>query len=40
MDNPFGQIILTAMGVAIVMLFGLRIAKVLIAVAAATLATN
>jgi hypothetical protein len=38
--HPFGQFILNAMGVAIVMLFGLRIVKVLIAVAAAALATN
>lgn len=34
------QAILTAMGVAIVMLFGIRIVKVLIAVGAAWLAAN
>ncbi len=38
--HPFGQIVLNAMGVAIVMLFGLRIAKVLIEVAAAALSIN
>ncbi|MEK4031835.1 hypothetical protein WOC76_01670 [Methylocystis sp. IM3] len=38
--HPIGQIMLNAMGVAIIMLFGLRIAKVLIAVAASALATN
>ncbi len=38
--HPLGEIILNEMGVAIVMLFGIRIAKVLVAVAAAALSTN
>ncbi len=38
--HPMGEIMLQAMGVAIAMLFGIRIVKVLIAVVAAALAAS